>query len=262
MKNVEDLRVLVTGGGRGIGRAIVDRFKSAGAAVFTCDIDAALLSSSEVPSGVLDVADAQGVADFFGQVKRELGGLDVLVNNAGIAGPMGRIDTIERDEWLRVLDVNLNGAFYCSQCAVPLLIEAGGGSIINISSAAGRVPYPLRSPYSTSKFALVGLTQCLAAELGDLNIRANAILPGIVRGERRLGNSRRRAQAEGISVEEVEARSLTKVALGRAVEADEIASTVMFLASPAAANITGQSISVDGYLQALTEFPRYPRRDG
>ncbi|MFM9885989.1 MAG: SDR family oxidoreductase [Burkholderiales bacterium] len=259
--DVAGLRVLITGGAKGIGRVMAEAFSRAGARVYACDIAAEPLADlahamPSVATGIADIADRGAVDRLFVDVAERLGGLDVLVNNAGIAGPLGRVDELDPDEWQRVFDVNVNGAFLCTRRAVPLMRTAGGGSIINIASAAGRIPYALRSPYSTSKFALVGFTQCLALELGPLNIRANAILPGIVRGERRLGNSKRRAAAEGISVDEVEARSLAKVALGRMIEPEEIAAVARFLASKLGANITGQSISVDGYLQTLTDVPR------
>lgn len=260
--DIAGLRILITGGARGIGRVMAETFARADAKVYTCDITADSLAElartmPSIATGVADITDRRAVDRLFADVEARLGGLDVLVNNAGIAGPFGRVDELDPDEWLKVFDVNVNGAFYCTRRAVPLMNKAGGGSIINISSAAGRIPYALRSPYSTSKFALVGFTQCLAMELGPLNIRANAILPGIVRGERRLGNSKRRAAAEGISVDEIEARSLAKVALGRMVDPEEIAGVVRFLASKAGASITGQSINVDGYLQTLTDVPRY-----
>lgn len=258
--DVSGLRVLITGGARGIGRVMAQSFARGGAQVHVCDILGDTLQALRRDEPVIitheaDVSQRAAVDALFAAIERQSGGLDVLVNNAGIAGPMGRVDELDPDEWQKVLDVNLNGAFLCARQAVPMLRRAGGGSIINISSAAGRVPYALRSPYSTSKFALIGFTQCLAMELGPLNIRANAILPGIVRGERRLGNSRRRAAAEGITVDEIEARSLRKVALGRMVEPEEIAALACFLASPSGRNISGQSLSVDGYLQSLTDLP-------
>ncbi len=257
---VSGLRVLITGGARGIGRVMAQSFSQAGAKVHVCDIltdalDDLRRDHPAIATREADVSKRASVDGLFDHVEQTLGGLDVLINNAGIAGPMGRVDRLDPDEWQKVLDVNINGAFLCTRRAVPLLKRAGGGSIINISSAAGRVPYALRSPYSTSKFALIGFTQCLAMELGPLNIRANAILPGIVRGERRLGNSTRRAAAEGVTVDEIEARSLRKVALGRMIEPEEIAALARFLASPMGVNISGQSLSVDGYLQSLTDLP-------
>ena len=258
--DVSGLRVLITGGARGIGRVMAQSFVQAGAKVHVCDVLTDTLADLQRAEPAIltceaDVSSRESVDALFADIERRLGGLDVLINNAGIAGPFGRVDELDPDEWQKVLDVNVNGAFLCTRRAVPMLKRAGGGSIINISSAAGRVPYALRSPYSTSKFALIGFTQCLAMELGPLNIRANAILPGIVRGERRLGNSKRRAAAEGVTVDEIEARSLRKVALGRMVEPEEIAALARFLASPFGANISGQSLSVDGYLQSLTDLP-------
>ncbi len=261
MNNVMDvagLRVLVTGVGRGIGRVIAGAFAQSGARVYGCDIDPALAAEAAraipaMKTTVADIADRAAVARMFADADAALGGLDVLVNNAGIAGPFGRVDEIDPDEWLRVYDVNVNGSFYCTREAVPRLRAAGGGSIVNIASVAGRVPYGLRSAYSSSKWALVGFTHCIAMELGAFNIRCNAILPGVVRGERREGNSQRRAKAEGVTVEAIEARSLARVSLGRMVEPEEVASTVLFLASKQGAAISGQAISVCGDLHSLVD---------
>jgi NAD(P)-dependent dehydrogenase (short-subunit alcohol dehydrogenase family) len=258
MLDVAGLRVVVTGVGRGIGRVIAEAFLRGGARVFGCDVDPAGFADAQralpaLAGTVADIADRAAVGRMFEAVDATEGGLDVLVNNAGIAGPMGRVDEIDPREWQRVFDVNVNGAFHCTQEAVPRLRAAGGGSIVNISSAAGRLPYGLRSPYSTSKFALVGFTQCIAMELGASGIRCNAVLPGIVRGERRAGNSQRRALAEGTTVEAIEARSLARVSLGRMIEPEEVAATVLFLASKQGAAISGQSISVCGDLHALVD---------
>ena len=206
---------------------------------------------------IADVADRHAVDALFDDLTQQFGGLDILVNNAGISGPNAAIESVDPDEWARVFAVNMNGTFYCSRRAIPLLKAAGSGSIINISSVSGRLPYAHRSPYSSSKFALVGFTQCLALELGAFDIRANAILPGIVRGERWLGNAKRRAAREGVTVDDIAAASLSRVATGRMVDPEEVAGTAVFLASDAARSITGQSISVCGYLQSLSSaIPR------
>jgi NAD(P)-dependent dehydrogenase (short-subunit alcohol dehydrogenase family) len=250
-------RVLVTGGAAGIGREIAQAFATAGARVFICDIaDASLADFSAANPNVAvsktDISDRDAVDRMFEEVSKRLGGLDVLVNNASIPGSTASVDRIDPDEWERVCAVNIHGTFYCTRRAIPMIKAAGEGAIVNISSVAGRLPYAMRSPYSISKWAMEGFTKCLALELGAYNIRANTILPGIVNGERRRGNSRRRAALAGVSVEEYEATSLARVALGRMVEPQEIAQTALFLASKAGRNITGQSISVCGYLQALT----------
>ena len=251
-------RVLVTGGAAGIGREIALAFVRTGAKVHVCDLsvdklDQLVAEQPSISATEADISSRAAMDRLFDDVRSRLGGLDVLVNNAGMSGPNAAIEDVDPDDWERVFAVNMHGTFHCTQRAIPMLKTAGAGSIINISSVSGRVPYAYRSPYSSSKFALVGFTQCLALELGAFGIRANAILPGIVNGERWFGNARRRAARDGVTVEDVVARSLSRVATGRMVELDEIAGTAVFLASDAARSITGQSISVCGYLQALSD---------
>jgi NAD(P)-dependent dehydrogenase (short-subunit alcohol dehydrogenase family) len=255
---VPGMRVLVTGGAAGIGCCIAEAFAAAGASVHVCDVAAESIATfaaahPSIATSLTDISDRAAVDRMFEDVERHLSGLDVLVNNASISGQTGRVEELDPDDWEKVFAVNVHGTFYCTRRAIPMIKGAGEGAIINISSVSGRLPYAMRSPYSASKWAMVGFTTCLAMELGAYNIRANAILPGIVRGERRLRNSRKRAALAGISVEEVEAGSLRQVAMGRMVEPEEVAQTALFLASPAGRNISGQAISVCGYLQALTD---------
>jgi NAD(P)-dependent dehydrogenase (short-subunit alcohol dehydrogenase family) len=254
---VPKMRVLVTGGAAGIGRVIAETFAGAGARVFICDIvdenlKAFAAANPTIATSKTDISDRSAVDRMFEEVARRLGGLDAIVNNASIPGSMASVDKIDPDEWERVCAVNVHGTFYCTRRAIPMIKAAGKGSIVNISSVAGRLPYAMRSPYSTTKWAMEGFTKCLALELGSYKIRANTILPGIVDGERRRGNSKRRAAAAGVSVEDYEKTALARVALGSMVQPQEIAQTALFLASDAGRNITGQSISVCGYVQALT----------
>jgi NAD(P)-dependent dehydrogenase (short-subunit alcohol dehydrogenase family) len=262
--NVPGARVLVTGGAAGIGRKIAETFESSGARVHVCDVDEAALADyasahPDCGATVCDISDRAAVDRLFADVEARMGGLDVLVNNASISGAVARVEDQDPDEWERLFAVNTHGTFFCTRRAIPMLKRAGEGSIINISSVSGRLPYPLRSPYSTSKFAMVGFTQCLALELGAYNIRANAILPGLVRGERWFGNAQRRAAAAGVAVDDIVAGSLARVATGLMIEPGEIADMAVFLASKMGRNITGQSISVCGYVQALAD--RLPRTD-
>ena len=141
----------------------------------------------EIPQATQTRADVASLADvdrLFDDVKRALGGLDVLVNNAGIAGPTAKVEDIRPEDWERCIAVDLNGMFYCTRKAMPLIKAAGGGSIINLSSIAGRFGFALRTPYSAAKWAVVGFTQSLAAEAGPDGVRVNCIQPGIVEGER------------------------------------------------------------------------------
>jgi NAD(P)-dependent dehydrogenase (short-subunit alcohol dehydrogenase family) len=251
------LRVLVTAGGSGIGRAIVGAFAESGAHVHICDISKAALAQCakelpEVSSSVADVSAEADVERLFEDVRRSLGGLDVLVNNAGIAGPTGGIDQISPDDWRHTIDVNLNGQYYCTRLAVPMLREAKDGAIINLSSLAGRMGFPNRTPYAASKWAVIGLTKSLAIELGPAGIRVNAILPGIVEGPRQDGVIRARATLAGVSFGEIEAELTNRASLKRMVTADDIAATALFLCSPAGRNISGQALSVCGDVQTLS----------
>ncbi len=180
-----------------------------------------------------------------------LGGLDVLVNNAGIAGPTGTVDEITPNSWRSTINIDLNGQFYCAHYAVPLLRRAGEGAIVNMSSSAGRFGYAYRSPYSAAKWAIIGFTQSLAKELGPAGIRVNAILPGIVKGPRMEGVIRARAEQTGVSYEEMEAQYLQRVSLRKMVTPDDVAAAVMFLCTEAGWNISGQSLAVCGNVESL-----------
>jgi NAD(P)-dependent dehydrogenase (short-subunit alcohol dehydrogenase family) len=249
-------RALVTAGASGIGRAIARRFAAAGARIFVCDIDpkalAAFLAEMPGAAGVLaDVADPGEVDRLFDAAAAALGGLDILVNNAGIAGPTQKVEDIAVGDWDRCVAINLNGMFYCTRRGVPLLKAAGGGSIVNLSSVAGRLGYPLRTPYAASKWAVVGLTKSLAMELGPDGIRVNCIQPGLVAGPRIDRVIQAKADAFGIGYEEMKQRLLKTVSLRRMVTADDVAEMALFVCSTAGANITGQALSVCGDHQVL-----------
>jgi NAD(P)-dependent dehydrogenase (short-subunit alcohol dehydrogenase family) len=154
-------------------------------------------------------------------------------------------------DWDRTIAVNLSGMFYCIRRAVPLLKQAGGGLIVNLSSVAGRLGFPFRAPYSASKWAIVGLTETLAMELGPDNIRVNALQPGIVDGERHWRNARRKAELLGITLEEQERRVMSKVSLRRMVSPQDVANMALFLASDLGRNITGQALSVCGNVESM-----------
>jgi len=151
----------------------------------------------------------------------------------------------------QTLAVNVSGQFHCARYAVPLLKAAGGGSIINLSSIAGRLGFPMRSPYAASKWAVIGFTKSLAIELGETGIRVNAILPGHVNSERFRRAVKARAEAIGVGFEEMRRQYLDVVSLKRNVEAEDIANMALYLASPFGVNITGQAISVCGDVQMM-----------
>jgi len=250
-------RVLVTAGASGIGLDIVRAFAAAGARVFVCDVQAESLDrlSTELPevgSCLADVSSEEQVARLFEAADRKLGGLDVLVNNAGVAGPTGGVETLSLDDWNRTLAVNITGQFLCARLAVPRLRQGRNPSIANLSSAAGHLGMPGRSPYSASKWAVIGFTKTLALELGHDGIRVNAILPGAVDGPRIRAVIAAKAQALGKPIEEVTRIYTSQSALNRMVTAGDIANMVLFAASDLAASVTGQELVVDGHTQALS----------
>jgi NAD(P)-dependent dehydrogenase (short-subunit alcohol dehydrogenase family) len=249
-------RVLITAGAGGIGLAIAQRLAGHGARIFVCDVsdDALAAFAKDFPHAgriKADVAADDDVDRMFDAVAGELGGLDALINNAGIAGPTGGVDELDPRQWRRCIEVCLTGQFLCARRAVPMLKAAGGGSIVSMSSAAGRFGYAFRTPYASAKFGVVGFTESLAKELGPHNIRVNAIRPGIVEGPRMEGVIRSRAGQLGVSYEEMEAEYLAKVSLRRMVSPHDVAAVVAFLLSDAGANISGQSIGVDGNVETL-----------
>ena len=251
---------LITGGGRGIGRAIALRFASEGAAVMLAATKRVPLEATaqevrkaggRAATTVADVADEAVVKQMVAATLAELGRLDILVNNAGIGGPTLRVGDLDRADWDRTLAVNVTGAFLCAKHAVPHMLERKSGRIVNITSIAGLMGYPLRSPYAVSKWGMIALTRTLAGELGEHGITVNAIAPGAVRGERVEGVIAARATALGRPAAEVERELFVEpTALKRMVGPDDVAATAAFLSSDDAANITGETISVSAGFRA------------
>jgi NAD(P)-dependent dehydrogenase (short-subunit alcohol dehydrogenase family) len=253
---MKDRKVLVTAGGSGLGLEMARVFSAAGASVLVCDVDSSALASAaaDVPglhTTVADVSDEASVAALFEQVGFRLGGLDVLINNAGIAGPTGYVESLSKADWDRTLAVNITGQFLCARLAVPLLKRSRAGVMINMSSAAGHLGFAGRSAYSASKWAVVGFTKSLAIELGEFGVRVNAILPGAVEGPRIRAVIAAKAEALGRPVDEVAHAYQSQASLGRMVSARDIANMALFAASDAAASVNGQALVVDGHTQAL-----------
>ncbi|WP_118179342.1 SDR family oxidoreductase [Paraburkholderia phosphatilytica] len=250
-------RVLVTAGAGGIGRAIAEAFVADGANVFVCDIDATALSHMQaqlpgIRTAICDVADRAAVAQMLADATSALGGLDVLVNNAGIAGPTASVEEMDHDAWEAVLRVNLTGTFTVTQKAIPFLKRSGAGVILIMSSLAGRFGYPNRSPYATTKWGLIGFTKTLSRELGEFGIRVNAILPGAVEGPRIQQVLAGRASASGRTIEQETAAALGNQSIKRFVDPVDIAALAVFLASDAGRSISGQLLPIDGDSQSAS----------
>ncbi len=245
-------RVVVTAGASGIGRAMVDAFLEVGARVHVADLPG---HGGDLPDGVGftggDVSDPDDVDRLFGEAVAVMGSVDVLCNNVGIAGPTGPVEDLEVAGWDETMAVNVRSMFLCCRRAVPLMRAAGGGSIINTSSTAGQVGYPLRSPYAASKWAVVGLGATLAMELGEFGIRTNTLCPGSVGGDRMDRVIAAEAAALGIGEDAIRGRYEDQVSMRTFVEGRDIAAMAVFLASPAARRVNGQVIAVDGGLESL-----------
>jgi len=250
------LRVLVTAGASGIGRVIAETFASVGARIHICDISSQALSEcseSHPDWGVTncDVSSESDVSRLFNEAGNHLGGLDVLVNNAGIAGPTGGIDELSSDEWNQTVNINLNGQFYCAKLAVPLLKQSNNASIICLSSVAGRLGYAYRTPYAATKWAIIGLVKSLAIELGPEGIRVNALLPGIVEGPRIEKVISARATTMGVSYQVMEEEYINKISLRKMTTAQDVANQALYLCSPLGVGISGQPISICGNVEYL-----------
>ncbi|MEP7114102.1 MAG: SDR family NAD(P)-dependent oxidoreductase, partial [Ilumatobacteraceae bacterium] len=217
MGELVGVRALVTGGGSGIGAAIAARLRQGGADVLVVDRD-----PGTSPDVVADVADTAAVESLFGDVVRRLGGLDVLVNNVGIAGPTALVEEMDPAAFDHCVQVNLGSMFRCTRSAVPLLRERPG-SIVNISSSAGLFGYPLRSPYAAAKWAVIGLTKTWAMELGSTGVRVNAICPGSVGGPRMDGVIEREAAALDVTPSAVRSAYESQVSMGSFVDATDVA---------------------------------------
>src|SRR3954471_9484634 len=230
------LRVVISAGASGIGRAISDMLIQHGAKLHICDVADNFLADFKKahPGHGVTQADVSKDADvdrFFAEAKASLGGIDALINNAGIAGPAGGVDEITPEDWRRCIDIDLTGQFLCARLAVPEIKAAGGGAIVNMSSAAGKHGYAFRTPYAAAKFGVIGFTQSLAKELGPSNIRVNAVLPGIVAGPRMEGVIRDRATQLRKPYEAVETQYLEKTSLRRMVTPEDVAGSIAFLLS-------------------------------
>jgi len=250
-------RVLITAGAAGIGKEIAKAFAANGAQVCVCDIDMKALdaASKDIPglkTIVCDVSKRADIERMVAEAATALGGLDVLVNNAGISGPTAPVEEMDPDAWELVMQIDLTGTFNVTRCAIPHLKKSAAGVIINMSSVAGRFGYANRSPYSTAKWGIIGFTKTLSIELGAYGIRANAILPGAVDGPRIERVFEGRAKATNQTVDEIRKQAMAVQSIKRLVDPKDIAALAVFLASDAAKSISGQMMPIDNDMQAAS----------
>jgi NAD(P)-dependent dehydrogenase (short-subunit alcohol dehydrogenase family) len=272
--------VAVTAGASGIGRVVTESFLQRGSIVYVCDVDAAALALAEAEAeGALPTADQapstsdetassrgtahwiradvsryEDVQSFFARIAEDHGRLDVLVNNAGIAGPTAPAEAVDPADWDRTIEVNLNGQFYCAREAIPLLRAAGGGSMVHMASNAAFSGFPLRAPYTASKWAVIGLTKTLAMELGVDKIRVNAICPGSVSGARIDRVIESDAEKRGMTADQIRDVYLRQSSMRVFASAQDVANTILFLTSPEGGVISGQVIGLDGHTETLANW--------
>ena len=254
MNELVDQVAIITGGGQGIGQQIALRFAAAGATVVVTGRTAATLTSTVAAvqqaggralAVVADVARVKDCERMVTDTVGAFGSIDILVNNAGIAGPTKSTLDMDVAEWQEVIDIDLTGPWLCTRAALPTMLAAGRGVILNISSAAGRTAYPMRSPYAAAKWGLIGLTQTWAREWGRQGIRCNCICPGAIEGDRINRVIEARAEAAGLSVDQVRTGMVSGAALNRMATEDEVAAAALTLCGPAGTGITGQTLNVD-----------------
>jgi len=253
-KSLRNKKIIISAGASGIGWAITKVCVAKGASVYLCDIDSKAINKvKKHPSynkrifvSETDASDEMEVVDFFHKIKKKFRNLDALINNVGVAGPTGIIEKLDSNEWENTLHVNVNSHFYFNKQAIPLLKKSKTSSIINISSGAGIMGFPLRSPYAASKWAVVGMTKTLAMELGKYKIRVNVICPGTIKGDRMKRVIRDKAKFTKISAKKIENEFVSMASMNSWVYEDDIGKMCAFLISDDAERISGQIIGVDG----------------
>ena len=252
--NLKNKKIVISAGAAGIGWSIAKTCVSKGALVYLCDVDQKSINKAKKhPSynkrifiSQIDASNEIEVIGFFQIIKKKFKKLDALINNVGIAGPTGTIEKLESSEWENTLHVNVNSHFYFNKQAIPLLKKTRSSSIINISSGAGILGFPLRSPYAASKWAVVGMTKTLAMELGKYKIRVNAVCPGTIKGDRMKRVIRDKAKFTKASAKKIENEFVSMASMNSWIYEDDIGKMCSFLISDDAERISGQIIGVDG----------------
>ena len=249
-------RVMITAAADGIGKAIARAFAADGAKVHICDVNEAALAQfraefPDIAASHVNVRSEGEIDAWFDDALEDLGGLDVLVNNAGIKGPTAPVDDIELADWRECLEICLDSHFLCARRAAPVMKSQGAGSIINLSSTAGLYGFGNRTPYAAAKWAVIGLTKSLAVELGPHKVRCNAICPGAVKGDRINRVIQGEADMRGVPFDVVAREMVWSQSISRFVEPSEIADMCVFLGSAAASMVNGQAIAIDGHIETM-----------
>ena len=254
LKNLKNKKIIISAGASGIGWATTKICLSRGAFVYICDIDLKSLNkirkhslnNKRLFSYNCDASNEEEVSNFFNQIKKKTNKIDALINNVGVAGPTGSLEKLNSRDWENTLHTDVNSHFYFTKRAIPLIKKSKNGSIINMSSTAGVLGFPLRSPYAASKWAIIGITKTLAMELGKFNIRVNAVCPGTIKGDRMKRVIRDKAKFTKISRKSIEKDFISMSSMKQWILEDDIGKMCAFLISDDSSKVSGQVISVDG----------------
>tara|TARA_A100001015_G_scaffold313569_1_gene421093 strand:+ start:251 stop:1039 length:789 start_codon:yes stop_codon:yes gene_type:complete len=249
--------IIISAGASGIGLATAKICLSRGANVYLCDLDSKLLKKLNRHPLInkklfvyhCDASSEYQVSEFFNKVNKKTKKIDALINNVGVAGPTETLEKIKSKDWENTLQVDVNSHFYFTKRAIPFIKKSKNGSIINISSTAGILGFPLRSPYAASKWAIIGITKTLAMELGRFNIRVNAVCPGTIKGERMKRVIRDKAKFKKVSPKKIEKEFISMSSMKQWILEDDIGKMCSFLISDESSRVSGQIISVDGHTE-------------
>jgi len=252
--SLQNKKIIISAGASGIGWTTAKILLSRGATIYLCDIDNKYLNkirkhplnNRKLFNYECDASDEYEVSNFFEQIRKKTKKIDALINNVGVSGPTGTIEKLNSEDWERTLKINVISHFYFTKLAIPMLKKNKGGLIVNISSGAGIMGFPLRSPYAASKWAVVGMTKTLAMELGKYKIRVNAICPGTIKGNRMVKVIRDKANFLKISKKTVEKEFVSMASMNCWIHEEDIGKMCSFLISDDAKRISGQIIGVDG----------------
>ena len=252
--SLKNKKIIISAGASGIGWSTAKICLSKGATVYICDIESKYLKKAQkhplnkkkLFAYECDASDEYAVSNFFDKIKKKTKKIDALINNVGIAGPTGSIEKLSSEDWEKTLKINVISHFYFTKLAIPMLKKNKGGSIINISSGAGIMGFPLRSPYAASKWAVIGVTKTLAMELGKFKIRVNAICPGTIKGDRMVRVIRDKAKFLKVSKKLIEKEFISMASMNCWIYEEDIGKMCSFLISSDGERISGQTIPVDG----------------
>ena len=256
-QTLKNKKIIISAGASGIGLATAKICLYRGAFVYLCDLDIKSLNklnkhpliNKKLFTYICDASNENQVSKFFDKVKKKTKKIDALINNVGVAGPTGSLEKIKSKDWENTLQVDINSHFYFTKRAIPLIKKSKNGSIINISSTAGILGFPLRSPYAASKWAIIGITKTLAMELGRYNIRVNAVCPGTIKGDRMKRVIRDKAKFKKVSPKKIEKDFISMSSMKQWILEDDIGKMCSFLISDDSLRVSGQVISVDGHTE-------------